>query len=113
MYPITIKIPKKNYTLMTSKIFSLLLLGLLYITSIAPADHYNYICNHDNQDFGDPQFQDVEEDISTLTQQEEGRVLEPHDYPHIRIYPHYDYSNTTPTSLRNYIRNELAPPVAF
>jgi len=86
-----------------NKIYYLLLLSLLYITINA---HDGHSCTHDDIE-QNPQFYDIEEDRSS----HEGRVLQS-DYPNFRIYPHFEYLQSSASSTyASYIMNELVPPV--
>jgi len=89
---------------MSTSFKSLLCLFALICLS---ASHYDgHQCDHDKQQQENPpEFIDIEEDFSS-----QGRILA--SYPHIRIYAHYDeLSNSAPSSLTSYVRNDLAPPV--
>jgi len=55
-----------------------------------------------------PQFLEINEDMAFLNI---GRALLPEEFPAIRISANYDYLETAPSSFKDYLQKELAPPV--
>jgi len=90
---------------MTSYKALLFLFAFLFISTTLA--HNSHTCGHDKHQ-GEPQFVDIEEDFSSLT---EGRFLQSTEYPQIKIAAHYDFLNAAPSSYKSYIQDELAPAV--
>ena len=66
-------------------------------------------CKHDHLNH-DPQFLDIEEELTTTTD-EEGRLLASSN-SQFRIYPYYSIlANSAPSAYLSYIQYQLAPPV--
>jgi len=91
------------------KISFLLFASLLLTSTLVYAHDDEFHCNHDERsDKDDIDTMDVDEDFSSLTG--EGRILS-NSYNNIRIKVNFDNLKTGSSSLKNYIKNEMVPPV--
>jgi len=86
-----------------------LLLILALLTSKAYSYDDDIKCTHDHLEHN-PEFLDIEEDMSSATADAEGRLLAS-TYPNIRIYPYYGGLSSAPSSYRSYIEKDLMPPI--
>lgn len=66
-------------------------------------------CTHDEINH-DPVITDLEEEVIPNTDSE-GRLLASKSYPNMRIYPYYGTLSQSPVAYKNYIQNELVPPI--
>lgn len=88
------------------KVF-LLLFAIIFAYTYAHDDEIK--CSHDDRSDKEIEDQDVDEDYSPLAEGE--RFLAGTSYPNFRIKTNFDKLASSNSKFRNYIINELVPPV--
>jgi len=83
----------------------LYVVGLLGLTTQA----FEHKCTHDNEDHQEPTIEDIEEDFNPEGNDHEGRTLA--SYSNFRAYGYYGFLSSASSSTRNYVQNQLVPPI--
>jgi leishmanolysin-like peptidase len=78
--------------------------GLLGLTQA-----FEHKCNHDNEEHQEPTVENIEEDFNPEGNDHEGRTLA--SYSNFRAYGYYGRLSSASSSVRNYIQNQLVPPI--
>jgi len=87
-----------------SRISALLLIALLAISHA-----FEHKCTHDHQEIPEPDIVDIEEDFNPDGNDHTGRTLA--SYSNFRAYGYYGLLNSASSSMRNYVQNQLIPPI--
>jgi len=86
------------------KLTALLLIGLLAFTHA-----FEHKCTHDEQDHQEPELLDIDEEFNPEGNDHSGRTLA--SYSHFRAYGYYGLLSKSSSSMRNYVQNQLIPPI--
>jgi len=70
---------------------------------------FEHKCTHDEQDHQEPDLIDVEEDFNPEGNDHTGRTLA--SYSNLRTYGYYGLLSSSSSSMRNYVENDLIPPI--
>jgi len=87
-----------------SRLTAFLLIGLL-----AFSHAFEHKCTHDEMDHQEPELVDIDEDFNPEGNDHSGRTLA--SYSNFRAYGYYGLLSSSSSSVRNYVQNQLIPPI--
>jgi len=83
--------------------------ALVFMGLLAFNKAFEHKCTHDQMDHPEPEIIDVDEDFNSEGNDHTGRTLA--SYSNFRAYGYYGLLSSSSGSMKNYVQNQLIPPI--
>jgi len=83
--------------------------ALVFMGLLAFNNAFEHKCTHDQVEHAEPTFEAIDEEFNPEGNDHSGRTLA--SYSNFRAYGYYGLLSSTSSSMRNYVQNQLIPPI--